>query len=87
LQRVLSVIAIGEIKQIRCTRRYDVEITVTDPAQEHLFIRLMRKVLRRPTPRKTMPYTTWQYEDIGNPIYVVGTEDGPRLGTAEEWGG
>jgi len=77
--RSLSSILVGETKEIECFRRCEVETTVTCPIVEPLLRRLMRQVLRRPTPMETVPWVETTWEKVGGTIWVIGTDEGPRV--------
>jgi hypothetical protein len=83
--RTISGILVGEIKEIQCMRRREVETTITRPIKERRFQRLLRRLLRRPIPMETIPWRDVEWINVGDKMYIVGTEDGPQVTDAAAW--
>ena len=83
--RTISGILVGEIKEIQCMRRREVETTITRPIKERRFQRLLRRLLRRPIPMVTIPWRETKWDRMGDKMYIVGTEDGPQVTDAAAW--
>lgn len=79
MMRSISSVLVGETKEIECFRPREIKTTLLVPVKEHLPWRLLRKLLRKPAPMKTVPWTRTEWDKVGGTIWVVGTEDGPRV--------
>lgn len=83
--RTISGIEVGEIKEIQCRRRREVATTYERPISEGRLKSLLRRLLRRPRPMETIPWTKYEWDEVGEPMYLVGTEDGPQVTDVAAW--